>query len=313
MSEKIFWQRHSGPVVCASDGFDVIECDRCGFRHIIPIPSDEDLLNAYQHEYYSLEKPLYIERYHNDLDWWNMVYTRRYKKLEQLLPNDRRRLLDIGSGPGYFLLKGKQRGWRVKGIEPAMQAVAHSRGLGIDVENGFFTETTAKALGLFDAVNMGEVLEHIGDPASFLKWVAQCLADNGMVCVIVPNDFNPFQMILRDHLGFKPWWIAPPHHINYFSVDSLSSFISRCGFEVVHKESTFPIDMFLLMGDNYVGNDELGRQAHTRRMNFEKALIESGNENLLQDLYAVFADHHIGREIVIFARKMKNGHEPSGN
>jgi SAM-dependent methyltransferase len=309
MSEKKQWQGHRGQTLGAADGFDVIECDSCGFKHIIPIPSDEELSNAYQHEYYSQEKPLYVERYRKDLDWWNMVYSRRYQILEKHLSGDRRRLLDIGSGPGFFLLTGQQRGWQAKGIEPALQAVAFSRGIGIDVENGFFCEGTAKALGIFDAVNMGEVLEHIGDPAAFLLQVNHCLTDNGMVCIIVPNDFNPFQLVLRDHIGFKPWWIAPPHHINYFSFDSLSLLVNRCGFEVVYKESTFPIDMFLLMGDNYVGNDEMGRQAHTRRMNLEKALVQSGKGNLLDDMYALFADHHIGREIVLFARKRENRRE----
>lgn len=308
LSEKK-WQRHSGLSVGSSDGFDVIECELCRFTHIIPIPGEDELLNAYQHEYYSSEKPLYIEHYREDLDWWNTVYARRYHNFEQYLSEDRRRLLDIGSGPGYFLLNGKQRGWQVKGIEPALKAVAYSRGLGLDVEEGFFTELTAPALGVFDAVNMGEVLEHIGDPASFLTLVAQCLADNGMICIIVPNDFNLFQVVLRDHLGFMPWWIAPPHHINYFSFDSLSLLVRRCGFEVVHKESTFPIDMFLLMGDNYIGDDELGRQTHKRRMNFEKALVESGKGKLLDDMYAAFADRQIGREIVLFARKIENCYE----
>lgn len=298
------WQGHEGPVVASANGFDVIECKQCAFKHIIPIPSEEELEQAYRHEYYTQEKPLYLERHREDLEWWNTVYTRRYEILEQHLPAQQRKILDIGSGPGFFLLNGKNRGWQVKGVEPSMQAAQHSQGLGLDVENIFFSEQSAPALGSFDAINMGEVLEHIPNPAALLKLVHARLNVGGMVCLIVPNDFNPFQLTLHDHLGFGPWWVAPPHHINYFNFKSLAGLVEKCGFEVLHQESTFPIDMFLLMGDNYVGNDQLGRSCHTRRMNFERALIKGGMADLLGDIYAKFAKQGIGREVVLFAKKV---------
>ncbi|OFZ97469.1 MAG: methyltransferase type 12 [Betaproteobacteria bacterium RIFCSPLOWO2_02_FULL_62_17] len=288
-----------------ANGFDVIDCKPCGFKHIIPIPTEEELEKAYKEDYYTREKPLYIERYREDLDWWNMVYARRYEILERHLPAERRRMLDIGSGPGFFLLNGAKRGWQVTGIEPSLQAAEHGRGLGLDVENDFFSEKTASRLGFYDAINMGEVLEHIPDPAALLSLTYRQLNDSGLVCIVVPNDFNPFQLVLRDHLGFEPWWVAPPHHINYFDFDSLSRLAERCGFKVLHKEATFPIDMFLLMGDRYIGDDKLGRSCHEKRMNFERALCKSGSGRLLSDLYSELSKHGIGREIVLFARKAR--------
>lgn len=299
------WQEHQGTAVASANGFDIIDCQLCRFKHIIPIPSEDELEHAYRHEYYTQEKPLYLERYKEDLDWWDLVYSRRYEILEQHLSETHRRLLDIGSGPGYFLLNGEKRGWQVKGIEPSVQAVVHSRGLGLNVVHGFYSDRTSPGLGTFDAVNMSLVLEHIPEPATLLKTVHRQLNDNGMICIIVPNDFNPFQLLLRDHLGFKPWWVAPPHHINYFDFDSLSNLVTRCGFEVVHKEATFPIDMFLLMGENYIENDELGRACHTKRMNFETAMNRNeANKLLLANLYSAFAQLDLGREVVIFARKV---------
>jgi SAM-dependent methyltransferase len=298
------WQNHSGVVVASANGFDVIECKECALKHIIPIPTDDELEQVYSHEYYTQEKPLYLERYHEDLEWWNTVYTQRYEILEQHLPPQQRRILDIGSGPGYFLLNGKNRGWKVKGIEPSIEAAEHSQGLGLDVENIFFSEQTAPTLGSFDAINMGEVLEHIPNPTALLKLVHAQLNVDGLVCVIVPNDFSPFQLILRDHLGFDPWWVAPPHHINYFDFKSLAGLLEKYGFEVLHQESTFPIDLFLLMGDNYIGDDELGRACHTKRMNFEKAALLAGNNDLISKLYSAFGEIGIGREIVLYARKI---------
>ena len=298
------WQDHEGAVVASANNFEVIDCQQCGFKHSIPIPTEEELENAYRHDYYSQEKPLYLERYREDLEWWNSVYTHRYELFEQYLPPHQRQILDIGSGPGFFLLNGKNRGWSVKGIEPSVQAAEHSRGLGLDVGNLFYTEQTAPELGAFDVINMGEVLEHIPNPGALLKLVHRQLNENGMVCIIVPNDFNPFQLVLRDHLGHTPWWVAPPHHINYFDFDSLPKLLEKNGFEVVHKESTFPIDLFLLMGENYVGNDELGRACHKKRMNFEKALLHDGKGEVLTTLYSSLATQGIGREVVLYARKI---------
>ena len=59
------------------------------------------------------------------------------------MPRERRRLLDIGSGPGFFLKTAKERGWRVLGIEPSRQAATHARDLGIEVVEGFFDADTA--------------------------------------------------------------------------------------------------------------------------------------------------------------------------
>jgi hypothetical protein len=79
--------------------------------------------------------------------------------------------------------------------------------------------------------------------------------------------------------------------------------VERCGFEVCHIESTFPIDMFLLMGENYVGNDECGRKVHSLRKMFEKSLALADANELRAGLYKAFADLGIGREVVLFARK----------
>ena len=298
------WQNHEGQVVASANGYDVIECTMCGFKHIIAIPSEEDLVEVYRDEYYTDEKPQYLDRYREDLEWWNTVYTRRYEILEDHLQAHQRKILDIGSGPGYFILNGKNRGWKVKGIEPNVQAYQHSQHLDLDVENLFFDEQAANKLGTFDVINMGEVLEHIPNPRGLLKQVHMHLNTAGLVCLIVPNDFNPIQLVLRDHLGFSPWWVAAPHHINYFNFQSLTSLVEKCGFEVVHLESTFPIDMFLLMGENYIDNDNLGRACHAKRMSFEKSLNQGGASRVLSNLYASFANQGIGREIVLFARKV---------
>ncbi len=297
------WQTHQGSVLDSVNGFEVINCDACGFKHVVPIPTPQELEAVYRHDYYSTEKPLYLERHREDLDWWNLAYGDRYDTFEATLPNDRRRILDIGSGPGFFLLHGKQRGWDTLGVEPSAQAVTHSRDLGLEIIEGFLSAEMAPQLGQFDVVHMSEVLEHIPDPAGMLRLAHSLLKPGGLLCVVVPNDYSPFQHVLRTALGYQPWWVAPPHHLNYFNFESLARLFSRVGFEVIEQEATFPIDLFLLMGDNYVGNDALGRACHGKRKVFEQNLTKAGLGDLRRDLYRAFATHGVGREVCMVGRR----------
>ncbi len=297
------WGEHSGELLDSAKGFEVIDCLCCGFKHVVPIPSPEELEEVYRHEYYTLEKPLYLERYTEDLSWWNLVYADRYQSFEELLPPERRRILDIGSGPGFFLKLGQQRGWEVLGIEPSARAAAHSRELGLEIIEDFFSEELAAKLAKFDVIHMSEVLEHISSPAEFLTLVRRQLAPGGVLCVVVPNDYSPFQHALRTVQNFQPWWVAPPHHLNFFDFDSLARLLTRCGFQVELQEATFPIDLFLLMGDNYVGDDSLGRSCHAKRKLFESNLAAAGLGALKRELYQSLAKLNIGREVCIYARR----------
>ncbi len=295
-------EQHPGEVIDRANGFSVIDCQRCGFRHVWPLPGADELERVYRHEYYATDKPLYLERYRQDLHWWNLVYAERFAGFEAQLPAERRRLLDVGSGPGFFLLHGQQRGWQVQGVEPSQQAVEHSRALGVPVEEAFLTAATAAALGRFDVVHMSSVLEHIPQPAEFLQLVKACLKPGGLLSISVPNDYNPFQSALRDACDFSPWWLVPPHHLNFFSFASLRRLLERLDYEYVEQQASFPIDMFLLMGENYVGDDAKGRQCHQRRMTFEQNLHRAGKADLLRELYRNLAECDLGREINMLVR-----------
>ena len=79
------WMSHEGEVLASDNGFDVIDCQECSFKHIIPIPTVDELESVYKHDYYEVEKPLYLERYLEDIDWWNATYTQRYEIFEKHL------------------------------------------------------------------------------------------------------------------------------------------------------------------------------------------------------------------------------------
>lgn len=294
---------HNGIIIENANGFGIKDCADCGFIHIDPIPSAKELDSVYSEEYYTEEKPQFIARVIEDLKWWDSVYDDRYDFFESRLPFSRRAVLDIGCGPGYFLKRGMERGWNGVGIEPSRQAARHAAGLGVDVRNAFFNEETASTLGKFDAVHLSEVLEHVPDPAQVLNTAFGLMNGGGVICCVVPNDYSPVQKVLTERLDYDPYWLAPPHHINYFSFSSLSGLLERTGFKVVHSTAMFPIDFFLLMGDNYIGDDALGRASHARRKRLDLMLGEPQLKAFKKELYELMARHGIGREMVVYGVK----------
>lgn len=295
-------QRHSGLIIDSIENYDVIDCQVCQFKHIVPIPTVEDLEKLYGSQFYAKDKANYFKDAEEDLDWWLETYNNYLKLLAKQVPG--RKLLDIGSGPGYFLKAAPGLGWQAVGFEPSRLAYEYSSGKGVEVVNDFFSAKKAKKFGLFDVVCLSLVLEHLPNPVEILQDVKTVLHPGGLVFILSPNDYNPLQKILRENLKFKPWWVAPRHHINYFDFGSIKNLLKKLNFTVVDCLATYPMEFFLLEGLNYVGRRTVGRKCHNYRKAFEINLYR-GNPELLNSMYRQLAKHNIGREFVIIARNDK--------
>lgn len=302
MKDRKCWIDHSGIVLHSTEDFDVIECESCGFKHIIPIPDEEELRSIYKHEYHVKDKPLMLQHQLEDEEWHAETNRARLATIENKLKR-KGSLLDIGSGNGFFLKNAKEKGWQTKGIEPSDKAVDYCNSIGLDVVHGVFDQQCADSIGQFDVLHLWEVLEHLPDPAGMLALCRQVVAPGGLIVVGVPNDYNSLQKILNEDLGEKPWWVAPPHHINFFNRRSLEKLLLRNGFNPVHHETSFPMEIFLLMGKNYLDDPELGRDSHAMRKALELNLTRTGNRSVLDKLYKSFADAGFGRHTLIIAEK----------
>jgi SAM-dependent methyltransferase len=294
---------HPGPERMRRDGYALVDCERCGFAHVRPMPTPAQLAELYRQQFY--ESPLYIARYREDRAWWDLVNDDRLDELEAALGGARGRLLDVGSGPGLLVERAAARGWRALGIEPGSQAVAASRAAGLEVVEAFLDERSAPTLGTFDAVHSAVVLEHVPDAAGLLRLVRGLLRPGGALLLAVPNDDNPVQRAAAATLGIAPWWFGPPHHLNYFTPVTLPRLLRRVGFEVVDLSTSFPIEQFLLMEPSYLGDDERGRAAHRRRMAFELAMDAAGQRAARRALARARAQAGIGRELVVVARRVE--------
>lgn len=293
---------HRGTFLKVGKNCKVIDCKTCEFIHLQPIPPPEELKEAYSDKYYKIQKPQYLKRDEEDKLWWKTVFQDRMDFVERYSKKKKGRLLEIGSGPGSFLTFARSRGWSVLGIEPSIKAYKHSKLKRLRVINSFYQDIDLKSLTKFDAVVMFELLEHVPDPHELLKFSCKSLRHNGVICIAVPNDFNPLQDIANKIQRNNPYWIAPPFHINYFTPASLTNLLKRSGFDVIRTETNFPMEMFLMMGDNYVGHDKIGRGLHAKRKNFDLAFSKFNN-NLKLSFYESLSKLGIGRDLTIYAKK----------
>lgn len=297
-------REHKGRLVDRSEGVDVIACENCGFVHIEPLPDAEALERDYRENYYEDKVRDRLTYYERDRDWWMISHGDVLAEIDAARPSGGdRKLLDVGCGGGLFLEAARSAGWQALGVEPGRAAVEHCRSKGLEVILNTFEGASPELSGPFDVVHMRNVLEHVPDPAAMVAMAAGLVAPGGLLVAIVPNDYNPIQKALREYEGYRPWWVAVKHHLNYFDFSSLEGLVARHGLDPVSRFCSYPIDLFLAMGDNYIETPELGRESHLRRVRMETFFEKANLSATRRALYRSFADAGLGREACIIARR----------
>jgi 2-polyprenyl-3-methyl-5-hydroxy-6-metoxy-1,4-benzoquinol methylase len=129
------------------------------------------------------------------------------------------KVLDIGCGTGYLLHKLKDLGCEVYGIEPGQQALIGIEKYGIEIDINFFPPKNFTKK--FDFIISTLVLEHISEPEIFLNNIKNCLNENGVVIIGVPDE-EPYISSGDISTLFHEHW-------NYFTKKSLFSFLDQNG------------------------------------------------------------------------------------
>ena len=296
---------HLGKTVIKINNTDIIDCDTCGFKHAIPLPSEDMLREYYKEKYYEQERKIdYAEKQKKQEKWWGRIYSDRCKKFEDIL-GKKGRILDIGCGPGFFLKKAQELGWQATGIEPSEKASSYAiNNLGLDIHKVEIENIDQCNFDLkyFDVIYSHGVLEHMRNPNLFFLNAKKLLKNGGLLFYSVANDFSPIQNVMLDNNDMDPWWVIVPEHLNYFNKASSEGIAQRHGFNIESATSTFPIDIFLLMGDDYISKKTLGPNIHSKIVKFENAVLNSNKKNLLKDMYKKFYEIGIGRQLEIIAR-----------
>lgn len=293
------------------DKFTIVENKQFGFKHISPIPSEEELRKYYESQYYNKmikenntreAKLLFDNNSRNDeLIWLENTYFKDIDDtLKSLINKSSIKLIDIGCGSGEFISYMLKKGYDVLGIEPSIDAYEQARAKVLNVEKCQFEDYVEKnnVNGEFDVINMTSVLEHCKDPIKIIEFCKKIIKKDGILRLEFANDFNVFQQVVHKKFKLNEWWISVPDHIYYFNLKSVKKMFEYFNFEIIEHTADFPMEMFLLMGFNYLGDKSIGKQCHEARINFERSLPDE----IRRDFYKSLSKIGIGRKQIVYAR-----------
>lgn len=291
--------------------YDVVEDESYGFRRLDPVPSNADIEEFYDKKYYQLieegKRGPDIQRLMAggeaadvERNWQSAtLYADVVEAIRRHAPG--KRVLEVGCGTGDLLLHLKEEELEVSGVEIAKAAADFARERGLDVFHGPFEDYARQEerQESIDSLLFMNVLEQTRDPVEIIGHCHRVLAPGGVLLIRSGNEFNALQSAACESLGKKQWWISTPDQINYFSFDSMRRLLDAEGFDVAEMQSDFPMEMFLLMGYDYIDTPETGRECHQRRVRFEMSLPADTR----RAMYRSFADAGIGRCVFAVATR----------
>jgi 2-polyprenyl-3-methyl-5-hydroxy-6-metoxy-1,4-benzoquinol methylase len=147
-----------------------------------------------------------------------------------------KRVFDLGCGNGATGRMLAAEGWKVAGVDPSAEGIAHARASGLDVRVGSAYDDLAADFGRWAFVLCLEVVEHVYFPHRLARTLFELCEPRGLAIVstpyhgywknlvlsLVPGAWDRHHHPLRDH-----------GHIKFWSEHTLRELLLQAGFEKV--------------------------------------------------------------------------------
>jgi SAM-dependent methyltransferase len=219
---------------------DIVRCGSCGHMQLDRFPDEEELAR----EYARAASDDYVEE-----EAGQRASARRVlRRIERFTAPGR--LLDLGCWVGFLPAEARERGWEPVGIEPSAFASAYARerlGLDVRTEDLFTADLPERS---FDAVVMGDVLEHLTRAGDALDRARDLVTPGGVLCLLLPDAGSAVARLLG-----RRWWSVIPTHIHYFTRESVATMLRRHGFDVAYLATDpkdFTVRYYLTKGSGYL-------------------------------------------------------------
>ena len=212
------------------------QCRRCRLIYANPRAPEETILARYSSEYFWNEYLPAVAapggKY--DLEYQDQRHAAMLRLVRRHSPHGKR-LLEVGTGAGFFLKAAQRAGWETAGLELSSEGSAFARDrLGLDVRTERAEEMSFPA-GSFDVAVMFDVIEHLFDPVAVLEATRRAVAPGGIFVVSTPN----FDALSRLVLGVDWAVLSPLEHVYYFSEHTLAATLRKAGWNRVLLQRRF--------------------------------------------------------------------------
>lgn len=136
-----------------------------------------------------------------------------------------KKILEVGTGEGYFLDLLTASGARAVGLEAGHASVLRGSGQGRQILEGYLDAGTQLPGAPFDGFVCINFLEHAPDPRGFLRTLRDQLVRRAVGLVEVPS----FEHMLE----CDRFYDFIPDHLSYFTEKTLRLVLETSGFEVL--------------------------------------------------------------------------------
>jgi len=208
--------------------FYTVRCLSDGMMWLDPQPTPEFYHQLYTEHYHlaGQDDPLLEQAtldVHTDETRLRETAILRLNEIEEFASPGR--FLEVGFGSGYTLMEAKARGWDVLGLEIAQSCVDDMRARGIAAACTSLTDY-AGPRATFDVVTMYSVIEHVHDPAVYLRQAHELLKSNGLLVLRLPDtpDEGPPASLIAHLYHFNQSTISELLRRNHFEVRKFGSF-----------------------------------------------------------------------------------------
>lgn len=155
---------------------------------------------------------------------------------------DGARVLDVGCATGYVAGPLTARGCAVTGFErnPYSAEVARSRCEAVIVGDIESAEDRERIGGDFDAILLGDVLEHLVDPWDALSFLRGRIAPGGVAVASIPNVavWTVRLALLRGRWNYTEAGQLDRTHLRFFTRSTARALVRDCGFSVERERFT---------------------------------------------------------------------------
>ena len=207
--------------------FNVVKCETCDLIYINPWYSEHESIELYQTSYYTdhvIDLSGKVRNFLDDrkgkvndhrIEWG---YLEKYKKGG--------RILDFGSGPGFFL-EALEGNWEKYAVDTSEFAINNIQDPAVNKFKGTLFEAGFKD-NFFDAIYIGHTLDRLTNLKETFTELKRILNLDGVILIVTPNIGSLCAKVFRGK-----YRLLYSNHLVYFTPETLMAFFARSGFKMV--------------------------------------------------------------------------------